>query len=335
MALQVTRAYPALAVALVITRAAAAQSLSTEADLTIGATTEAVSAASSQLRVFGDLGAGWRVYGDGTWTTTRGPESDSFGAAYPYEPRPRLMELHVEKTAIAGRRLLGVRAGRYRTPFGMHARSDHGYGGFLRAPLIRYSPYWAVSNNYLETGASVVAGTTWLSAEGSLGTASDQDDYARPGGLNAVARVQASHGPWIAGASHIRSRPSRTWTFASGRAQFTGLDARVMRGGLLLRGEWLWGQPFARARTRGGYVDLLLHRPVLGPVTAVARIERLDYDAGRFSQYPRRYTVGAKIRATHGSLIQINYVHQPRDVTGHAGHTSLDVGLTYTLRLVR
>jgi hypothetical protein len=85
--------------------------------------------------------------------------SDAFGSAYPYNRRVRPMELYVERTSTSPRSLWGTRVGRYRAPFGLYNRSDHAYTGFLRAPLIRYGGYWAVSNNFLETGASVVAGT--------------------------------------------------------------------------------------------------------------------------------------------------------------------------------
>ena len=76
------------------------------------------------------------------------------------------MEVFAEKTITGQRFLVGTRLGRYRTPFGIYSRSDHGYTGFLRAPLIRYGGYWALSNNFLETGASVVAGTLAAAGRG-------------------------------------------------------------------------------------------------------------------------------------------------------------------------
>jgi hypothetical protein len=308
-----------------------AQSLTTEADVTAGATTENLRAGATEVRAFGDV-RGWDFYSDASWATRRGPRSDAFGAAYPYEPKVSLLELKVEKTEIKGDRLLGVRLGRYRTPFGIYSGSDQGYTGFLRAPLIRDSYFWALSNNYLETGASVVAGTTWLSAEGSAGVASDQDDFPRRGGLNAVIHLQGTRGPWIAGISYIRTRPSAEWTFARGRTEFKGLDLRWMKGGIQLRGEWIDGHPFLGTRTRGGYADVLVHRPGMGPVTAIARIERLDYFAGGFSEFPRRYTVGARIRLIRGLTAEVNHVHQPYDRILDPGHTSLDVALIYSVR---
>ncbi len=108
---------------------------------------------------------------------------------------------------------------------------------------------------------------------------------------------------------------------------------RWMRAGIQIRGEWLTGRPFEQASTQGGYLDVLVHRPFMGPATAVARFERLDYFAGRFSSFPRRYSVGAKVRGPHLLVGQINVIHQPTDRTGRSpGHTSLDVGLTLTLR---
>lgn len=311
---------------------ASAQAPAAEADVTVGTSSQGVQALATQVRLFGALPGDWRFYGDSTWAARRGRESDAFGAAYPYEPEFRPMELYLEKTVVRGARVVGTRIGRYRTPFGLYGRSEHGYTGFVRAPLIRYSDYWALSNNFLETGVSAVAGATWLSAEGSVGVASDVDKYARPGGVNGVLRVQSAFGSLIVGASHIRTRPSKEWGFATGRAEFSGVDVRWMQSGVLVRGEWLTGRPFDGAKTRGGYLDVLVHRPAMGPVTAVARLERLDYFAGRFSRYPRRYSAGAKVRGPLQFVGQVNFVHQPRDVTGHAGHGSVDVSLTYTLR---
>jgi hypothetical protein len=310
----------------------AAQTLATEADVTVGVSTQDVQATAIQARAFGELPRQWRFYGDLTWAARRGHESDAFGAAYPYEPDVRLMELYAERTVVQGSALWGTRIGRYRTPFGIYGRSDHGYTGFVRAPMIRYSDYWALSNNYLENGASVVAGATWLSAEASVGVAADQDEYPRPGGLNHVVRLQSSGSSWIVGASHIETRPSRTWFFATGDASFTGVDARWMHDGVQVRGEWLTGRPFNGAVTQGGYLDVLVHRPSMERVTAIARVEYLDYFAGRFSAFPRRYTAGTKVRASDRLIAQVNYVHQPRDRTGHEGHASLDVSLTFSAR---
>lgn len=310
---------------------AGAQSLTAEADVTAGATTENLEAGATDVRGFGEV-HGWNFYGDAAWATRHGSESDAFGAAYPYHPNVSLLELKLEKTEIKGERLLGVRLGRYRTPFGIYSGSDQGYTGFLRAPLIRNSYYWALSNNYLETGGSVVAGTTWLSIEASAGTPTDQDEHSRAHGFDTVMHVQGAGGPFIAGVSYIRSLPSPTWFFARGPAQFTGIDLRWMKNGVQLRGEWVEGQPFAGARTNGGYADVLVHRPSMGPVTAVARIERLNYLAGPFSEFPRRYTLGARIRLTRGLTAEINQVHQPYDVSVDPGHTSLDIGLTYSIR---
>ena len=70
-----------------------------------------------------------------------------------------------------------------------------------------------------------------------------------------------------------------------------------MMGGVQVRGEWIDGRSFAGTRTYGGYADLIVHRPFMGPVTAVARAEKLDYLAGQRSSFPRRYTAGARVRA--------------------------------------
>ena len=68
----------------------AAQSVTTEVDVTVGYSTQDIEAMATQLRAFGDVGRGWRFYADVTWAGSRGPASDAFGAAFPYEGDVRL-----------------------------------------------------------------------------------------------------------------------------------------------------------------------------------------------------------------------------------------------------
>ena len=95
--------------------------------------------------------------------------TDVFGAAYPYRGRVNLMEAYAERYSGPKGALLGVRAGRFRTPFGIYSRSDYGYTGFVRPPLIRYDGYWAFSNNWLENGVMITAGVPQLFVEASIG----------------------------------------------------------------------------------------------------------------------------------------------------------------------
>jgi len=323
-----------VAVLLVIateSRPVAAQTVVTELDVTAGHSTEGVHAAGTQLRIFGEAIAGWRFHAEGTWAEAWGPQSDAFGAAYPYNKRVRPMEVYTENTFHVGRYLTGVRLGRYRTPFGIYSRSDHAYNGFLRAPLIRYGSYWALSNNFLEGGASVIGGLPKLYVEASVGVPQDEDVHRRRPGLGGSVRAQGSVGPLIVGVSHIRTQPSAARTFARGNTEFTGVDVRWMHAGVQLRGEWIDGRPFDGTRTFGGYLDAIIHRPGMGRVTAVARAERLDYLARQFSRFPRRYTAGARVRVASVLVAHVNVIGQPGDM-GHAGKASLDLGLTFTVR---
>lgn len=323
-----------LALVLVIvlsSNAEAQQPVVTEIDATVGASTEDVQAAATQLRIFGEGPAKWRFYAEGTWADVWGPESDAFGSAFPYNHRIRPMEVFAEKTVTHRQYLVGTRLGRYRTPFGLYSRSDHGYAGFLRAPLIRYGSYWALSNNFLETGGSVVAGTSRLQGEVSLGIPQDEDVLHRRRGLDRVARVQGSFGPWIVGTSYIHTQPAQEWTFATGSSEFTGLDVRWMMGGVQVRGEWLDGRAFSGTRTFGGYADVIVHRTFMGPITAVARAERLDYVAGRFSSYPRRYTAGARVRVSSLVIAHVNVLHGSA-YDSDRRQTAMDVALTFTAR---
>ena len=311
---------------------ALAQTVSSEVSVTGGASTDEVTAGAMQGRVFADTS--WvRVFGEASWATVAGPRTDAFGAAYPYERRVEIMDAYGERTFHGTHALVGVRAGRFRTPFGIHSGSEHGYGGFLRAPLIRYAGYWALANTFFEHGVNVVAGVPSLQAEYTIGTPSDVGDDAnkRRPGADQVVRVQGYHGGLIVGASHIRTQPYQPARFALGRAVFNGVDVRWMRGGMQLRGEWLDGQPFNNMHTRGGYVDAFVHRREMGPVTAFARFEVLDYDAGTRSLLTRRATVGARVMITDGLCAIVNGSRQGRSI--YAQHrNAADLALTYTVR---
>jgi hypothetical protein len=325
-----TRFILIIAVTLLAARVGA-QTVITELDATVGASTEDVEAAATQLRIFGEAAAKWRFYIEGTWADVWGPESDAFGSAFPYNHQIRPMEVFAEKTVTHRRFLVGTRLGRYRTPFGLYSRSDHGYAGFLRAPLIRYGDYWALSNNFLETGASVVAGTSRLQAEVSLGIPQDEDEQHRRRGLDRVARLQGSVGHWIVGTSYIHTQPTKERPWATGSTEFAGIDARWMMGGVQVRGEWINGRSFSDTRTFGGYADVIVHPRFMGPVSAVARAERLDYVAGPFSSYPRRYTAGARIRLASMLIAHVNVLHGSAYESDRR-QSAVDVALTFTAR---
>jgi len=137
---------------------ALAQPITVEADLTGGYTTDDAGALATQLRAFGDAPLGLRVFAEAAWAarseTDKG--TNAFGAAYPYGNRVQVIEAYAERLFRPGPGLIGFRAGRYRTPFGIYTRSDYAYAGLLRAPLIRYDGYFALSNNYLEHGAELI-----------------------------------------------------------------------------------------------------------------------------------------------------------------------------------
>jgi hypothetical protein len=314
--------------------AATAQSITLEADLSAGVSTENVRAAAVQGRVFGATPSDWRFFAEATFGEAAGQPSDAFNAAYPYDGRLRPMEIYVEKMFRPHRRLLGLRGGRYRTPFGLSLRGDHAYTGFTRAPLIRYGQDFALSNTFMEGGVSVVAGAPRLYAEASLGVPLDEGLLRRRQEISATVRVQGYYKSLIVGASRLHTgRDESLGSFASGRAVFNGVDGRWTSGGVQLRGEWIFGRPFDGVATHGGYIDVIVHRIGMGPVTAVGRVERLDYTANTAerSLYLHRFTAGARIR--FGSCLSgtVSVIHQPSGLA--AGRTNvLDAGLTCTVR---
>ena len=312
-----------------------AQTITTEAALTTGYSTDDVAVGAVQARAFGDLKDGVRYFVEAAWARTSDEEhdSDSFGTAYPYANRIQIIEAYGEKTFNPRGAIASVRAGRFRTPFGISSASEHAYLGFTRAPLIRYDGYYALSNNALEHGADLVAGVPNLNVEVSLGAPADVGSQPRRSGLDSIVRLQGYYGPLIIGISHIRTLPSPAMPFATGRTEFTGIDARFTLGGAQVRGEWITGQPFDTTTTTGWYADLILHRTFMGPVTAVARVERLDYDTPveAFDRYMRRQTVGARVRIAQPLSVSVNVFHQT-GVSAEYGSNALDVGLTWSLR---
>jgi hypothetical protein len=136
-----------------------------------------------------------------------------------------LSEAHGERMFQRGSRLLGIRFGQYRTPFGLSSRSDHAYSGFLRAPLIRYDGYWALTNSFRERRVDVIVGTPRLFVEASLGAPGDIGIARRRAGVERVVRVQSYLRSVIVGVSHINSEPYLPRAAAPGRLTFTGIDA--------------------------------------------------------------------------------------------------------------
>ena len=113
---------------------------------------------------------------------------------------------------------------------------------------------------------------------------------------------------------------------------FTGIDLRWTAGGVQVSGEWITGRPFDGTSTTGWHADVMVHRPVMGPVTAVWRSEQLDYAR------PRRSNDGpGDIPPAHGSVcFGISAAGQgpsPERQPEDADTTALDGDLTYSIRL--
>ena len=308
------------------------QTAAVEVTQSVGMSSESISAAGLQVRFLGEALPGLRWNMEGAWATRSRDESDVFGTAYPYDGRPELIEAYGEYLCASPRGLRAIKGGRYRTPFGISSSSDHAYIGFLRPPLIRYAEYYALSSGYLEHGLDVVVGVPRLSVEASVSVPADVGDAIRRSGVNTVVRADGSAGAFIVGASFIDTTPYMPERFAKGRARFGGVDMRWMQGGVLLRGEWLGGQPFDGTTTTGGYADVIVHRPFMGPVTALARAERLAYDAAPpRALYSHRYSAGVRVRLWKTLAASVGIVHQGGQLTQRR-RTAFDVGLTGSLR---
>lgn len=324
---------------------AIAQSLrvTTEIDLTSGySTTDTMGAAAAQVRVFGDTPSRIRFNVEGTWADRSSRETDAFGAAYPYGGRLQVSEAYGERTWARGATRTAVRVGQYRSPFGIFDRSDYAYSGLWRAPLMRYDGLWGVNNNFLERGADVAVGVPHASFEASVGTPGDIGTSKRRGGISSVVRAQAHVGDLTVGASHLSSASYDREIAQPGRLGFTSIDARWMRGGIQVRGEYLRGRPSAGTMTRGWVVESSAHRPFMGPVTAVFRTERFEHESPRpftwmgmeclEEWYGARHTAGGRVRLPGGWTAQASAVFEGAELAEHGGRAALDIGVTYAFR---
>lgn len=310
------------------------QAITVEADITGGYTSDEIGALATQLRAFGEMPLGVRIFAEAAWATRSetAETTDAFGSAYPYRDRVQVIEAYAERLFRRGPALVGFRAGRYRTPFGIYTRGDYAYGGFLRAPLMRYDGYYALSNNFLEHGAELIVGVPQLYLETSVGAPADVGEARRRSGVDSVTRLQGYYGPLIVGVSRINTLPYKPERFAHGRSVFTGIDLRWTAGGVQVSGEWITGRPFDDSSTDSWHADLIVHRPEMGPVTALWRSEQLDYDtAPPRARSAWRHTGGARIRVLQNLSAQVNVMHQSSNLTDEDA-TALDVALTYSVR---
>jgi hypothetical protein len=338
-----------LAAALFAAPAHAQMTVAGELDLTAGYSGEEIRAAASQVRLFGEGPANIEFFVETAWgdrwagdapvlgESVSGVDpmgSDVFGAAYPYRGRAQVIEAFAERFFRPRGALLGVRGGRFRMPFGIYTRSDYGYSGFVRPPLIRYDGYFGLSNNWLEDGAMLTAGVPQLYVETSISRPHDVGFAVRREGTNGSVRVQGYRGQFIFGASYARSNPYLSPRFAVGRQAFGGVDGRWAHpSGIQARGEFLKGHSYEGVSTTGFYIDGMVHREGMGPFTALVRGEWLDYTApAPRAREARRLTLGTRVRLPGPVTIQINYLRQRGDLP-HIKKHSIDVSATYSLRL--
>jgi hypothetical protein len=123
----------------------------------------------------------------------------------------------------------------------------------------------------------------------------------------------------------------------TGRARFGGIDVRWMREGVELRGEYLLGKSLDYARTDGAYVDVIAHKPWMGPMTVLGRAEWIDYDTiphvAEWELHTRRFQAGARVRVWQGLSVAAGVSHQAGQITQYRP-TALDFSLTYAVRAI-
>src|SRR5215475_2582163 len=97
-------------------RPAEAQSITAEAAVTGGYSTDEATAAAVQARLFGDV-HGVRFFGEAAWAnrwvSDSGHETDSFDAAYPYTNQVQVIEAYGEHLFRPRGGVAGLRGGRF------------------------------------------------------------------------------------------------------------------------------------------------------------------------------------------------------------------------------
>ena len=180
--LAMTRWFAALAcVCLLVRPRRTARRSRPKCSQSVGVSTEDIAGAGTQVRVLGESGAGPAVPVEGAWGA-RSTEERVGRLRHRLSLRgqaSRSSRRTASTSSRPGRGCAPCKGGRYRTPFGIYAASDHAYIGFLRPPLIRYGEYYALSSGYLEHGVDVVVGAPRLSVELSVGAPGDVGEAIR------------------------------------------------------------------------------------------------------------------------------------------------------------
>ena len=313
--------------------------VSTEADVTVGYSSEdAVSASAAQVRMFGETPSRLRFNVEGTWGNRSSNTTDAFGAASGIPAASSSAKPTSSAWLSASRRPTASGSASIAARSGTPVPATTPTRGSFAPRSMRDHGYWAVTNNFLERGVDLMAATQRFSIEASLGTPGDTGIARRRAGLDAVVHAQAHVLGATLGVSRMSSEPYGDTAVSKGRVAFTGVDARWMRGGVQLRGEWLGGRAWKGTTTTTWDVDASVHRQVMGPITAVIRTERLSFAsvtpyAWRDMMcdedwHGLRHSVGARVRLPAGVTAQLSLVRQAEELAEDGARTALDLALS-------
>src|SRR2546430_17572248 len=89
------------------TRIAHVQTITTEAVITGGYSTDEVTSAAVQARAVGDLTAGVRVFAEASWASSSDGDNDVFTSAYPYGNRVQIIEADSGRVLRPGHAIVG------------------------------------------------------------------------------------------------------------------------------------------------------------------------------------------------------------------------------------
>ena len=247
------------------------------------------------------------------------------------------MEIYAERYFRPRGAMLAVRAGRFRMPFGIYNRSDHGYSGFLRPPLIRYDGYFGISNNWLEDGAMFTAGAAATVRRSqrqpparrrirrSARRARHVDPRARlPRTVRRRRKLRAQQS--VSVAAICRRTPG-----VLGRRCAMGASVRTAGARGIPEG------PFVRGRVDNRLVCRRHRAPARNGAVHGGRPRRSRWTTrlpAPRDRRAKRLTLGTRVRLPGPVTLQLNYLRQHGDLPRLKSH-SIDFSATYSFRMDR
>ncbi|MDO8586503.1 MAG: porin [Armatimonadota bacterium] len=191
------------------------------------------------------------------------------------------------------RKGLAVRAGKFRTPFGIHQPAEIDYFGFINRPIAKDAPAAGMSLSRASNGVRFSTGKPEMEIQLSILDGTEEMNSAV--GRNVLFRAQRYAGHLITGFNAYQGHNADAQRF-----NVWGVDWRYSKPHLIVRGEALKGS-LGPDRLQGGYVDVFYHFATIPALTLFARMEALSENS------TRAVTGGCKYVLSRKSTLNVNW----------------------------